>query len=66
MSTKTAFYKLRFYHCEPQVRGPKAESSAKETRMQSKQTRKFADDGGTQWFEDTKKLPEIDSLQFVL
>ena len=35
------------------------------THLQSKQTRKIADDDGAQWFEDAKKLPEIDSLQFV-
>ena len=38
----------------------------KETRLQSKQMRKIADGGGAQWFEDSKKLTEIDSLQFVL
>ena len=28
--------------------------------------REIVDDGGALWFEDSKNLPEIDSLQFVL
>ena len=40
--------------------------SAKDDSYTIKTDKKNDDDDGAQWFEDAKKLPEIDSLQFVL